>query len=176
MLHRCYPHYSALFLLRSFLFVSFFLLLPRTLPRYVCRPRTWQLATTASRLWRPHLHLRSHREDKHVRTLAIDKLMAPPANTPASQAPPQVTDYSVFDGDHALEKPTNKDDFIWSEQEEPHASRRKAILKKYSSKINKLYGYEPMTKYIAAGVVFLQLGTAYYLRDKAFTWEFWVIA
>jgi len=102
--------------------------------------------------------------------------MAPPANTPASQAPPQVTDYSVFDGDHALEKPTNKGDFIWSEQEEPHASRRKAILKKYSSKINKLYGYEPMTKYIAAGVVFLQLGTAYYLRDKAFTWEFWIIA
>ena len=49
-------------------------------------------------------------------------------------------------------------------------------MKKYSSKINKLYGYEPMTKYIAAGVVFLQLGTAYYLRDKAFTWEFWIIA
>jgi len=90
--------------------------------------------------------------------------------------PANPKDFSVFEGNHGMKVPKNENGFIWCKYDEPHGSRRKAILRKYGSKVNKLIGYEPLTKWIALCVVICQLGSAYYLRDKAFTLEFWVVA
>jgi sphingolipid delta-4 desaturase len=83
-------------------------------------------------------------------------------------------DYNVFGGDLKPAQ-TSKDDFIWSLTEEPHASRRKLILEKHPE-VKKLFGHEPLTKYIVAGLVALQLTAAYLLRDMTWTWQFWVTA
>eukprot|EP00331_Platyophrya_macrostoma_P003136 CAMPEP_0176414070 /NCGR_PEP_ID=MMETSP0127-20121128/5051_1 /TAXON_ID=938130 /ORGANISM="Platyophrya macrostoma, Strain WH" /LENGTH=350 /DNA_ID=CAMNT_0017793923 /DNA_START=57 /DNA_END=1109 /DNA_ORIENTATION=- len=48
-------------------------------------------------------------------------------------------------------------DFFWSQEEEPHAARTRAMLAKYGKEINKLMGPEPKTKYIATCVVLTQL-------------------
>lgn len=67
-------------------------------------------------------------------------------------------------------------DFYWTEEGEPHAIRRKEILKKYPQ-VTKLCGPEPLTKYIVFGVVSLQLATAYYLRNKDFfSWKFFLLS
>ena len=67
-------------------------------------------------------------------------------------------------------------DFYWTDTEEPHAQRRKEILKKYPH-VTKLCGPEPLTKYIVCGVVALQLSIAYYLRDKSFfSWRFFLLS
>ncbi|ORY88255.1 fatty acid desaturase-domain-containing protein [Leucosporidium creatinivorum] len=59
------------------------------------------------------------------------------------------------------------EDFLWMMTEEPHRTRRKAILKAHPE-IRKLMGYEPLTKYVVAFVTFLQLLTAYSLRNTPF--------
>jgi len=84
-------------------------------------------------------------------------------------------DMSVFGGDHGIEKPAVDGDFIWSMAEEPHLSRRKAIIKAHPE-IKKLYGHEWKTKYIVTGLVALQCFCAYQLRDMAWTWQFFVTA
>lgn len=48
--------------------------------------------------------------------------------------------------------------------EEPHRSRRQAILKAHPE-VAKLMGYEPLTRWVVLGVVLLQLATAYLLRS-----------
>lgn len=55
--------------------------------------------------------------------------------------------------------------FTWNDDEEPHAKRRKEILAKYPE-IKKLYGHDPTAKYVVLFLVTLQVGTAYYIRDK----------
>jgi len=68
--------------------------------------------------------------------------------------------------------PQNPSDFLWLMTEEPHRSRRQAILKAHPE-VTKLMGYEPLTKYVVAGVVSLQLGTMYLLRNThPLTWKF----
>ncbi|KAH3683868.1 hypothetical protein WICPIJ_005151 [Wickerhamomyces pijperi] len=67
-------------------------------------------------------------------------------------------------------------DFYWTEHGEPHAIRRKLILKKYPH-VTQLCGPEPLTKYIIFGVVSLQLAVAYHLRNVSFfTWEFFLLS
>ncbi|GAB1522281.1 sphingolipid delta-4 desaturase [Rhizoctonia solani] len=58
--------------------------------------------------------------------------------------------------------PQDPSDFLWLMTEEPHRSRRQAILKAHPE-VTKLMGYEPLTKYVVSGVVGLQIATAYYL-------------
>lgn len=58
-----------------------------------------------------------------------------------------------------LEQPHDGQDFLWLLTEEPHRSRRQAILKAHPE-IKTLMGREAMTKWIALGVVALQLLTA----------------
>ena len=71
----------------------------------------------------------------------------------------------------------SKDDFIWSEHGEPHAIRKRAILRKYGKKVTSLMGPSWKTKYVVTVVVAAQLAMAYLLRDMAWTrWEFWVCA
>jgi len=81
-------------------------------------------------------------------------------------------DYSVFGGSLAPVSEANND-FIWSLTEEPHATRRKLIKAKHPE-VTKLFGHEPLTKWVVLGLVSLQLFTAYLLRDMAWTWQFWV--
>lgn len=53
--------------------------------------------------------------------------------------------------------------YYWVSSKEPHAVRRKAILKAHPE-VKKLMGHEPKTKYLVSLVVLVQLGMAYYLR------------
>lgn len=55
-----------------------------------------------------------------------------------------------------LPQPQEQADFLWLLTEEPHRSRRQAILKAHPE-VRKLMGRESMTKWIASGVVMLQL-------------------
>ncbi|KAF2142303.1 uncharacterized protein K452DRAFT_286737 [Aplosporella prunicola CBS 121167] len=68
------------------------------------------------------------------------------------------------------------DDFYWTYTEEPHRTRRMAIIKAHPE-VTKLCGPEPMTKYVVAGVVALQVGCAWALRNSpVFSWPFWLTA
>lgn len=56
--------------------------------------------------------------------------------------------------------PLPDDDFLWALNEEPHRTRRLAILKAHPE-VKKLMGHEPLTKYVVMSVVLLQLGLAW---------------
>jgi sphingolipid delta-4 desaturase len=56
-----------------------------------------------------------------------------------------------------------EDRFFWTYTEEPHKSRRHAIIKAHPS-ILKLCGPEPLTKYLVLAVVTLQITLSYLLR------------
>jgi len=60
--------------------------------------------------------------------------------------------------------PQDPSDFLWIMTEEPHRSRRMAILKAHPE-VTKLMGHEPATKFVIVGVVFLQIFMAYALRN-----------
>ncbi len=74
---------------------------------------------------------------------------------------------------------TQPQDFLWMHTEEPHRSRRMAILKAHPE-VKKLMGYEPLTKYVSFGVTALQLSLAVYLSKYTslhpFSWRFLLIA
>jgi len=59
-----------------------------------------------------------------------------------------------------------RDDFHWSEQEEPHAERRMKILKKYPQ-IKKLFGVDPNFKFKVLGLVLLQFSMLLFMQDKS---------
>ncbi|KAL1872249.1 sphingolipid delta-4 desaturase [Paecilomyces lecythidis] len=64
------------------------------------------------------------------------------------------------------------DHFFWTYTEEPHRSRRQAIIKAHPE-VTKLCGYEPLTKYVVLGVVSLQVLCACLLRDTSMlNWKF----
>ena len=86
-----------------------------------------------------------------------------------------VSDYDVFHGDHALEPQVDLSDFIWSSTDEPHASRRKAMIKAHPE-LKELMGHEWRTKYIVVVVMALQLYLAYYLRNDTWSLKFWLIS
>ncbi|KAJ3731535.1 dihydroceramide delta(4)-desaturase [Lentinula guzmanii] len=65
--------------------------------------------------------------------------------------------------------PQDPSDFLWLMTEEPHRSRRMAIMKAHPEvHVTKLMGHEPLTKYIVLGVVSLQLIMAIILRHTQF--------
>lgn len=67
-------------------------------------------------------------------------------------------------------------DFYWSSSEEPHASRRKEILKAHPE-VKRLFGHDPNSKFVAFGVVLLQFLTAFTLTSVSPTnWKFIVAA
>ncbi|XXH03565.1 phosphatidylinositol-binding protein scs2 [Hypoxylon texense] len=67
-------------------------------------------------------------------------------------------------------------DFFWTYTEEPHRTRRLAIIKAHPE-VTKLCGPEPLTKYVVLGVVALQLLCAYALRAAPFfSAPFWLLA
>ncbi|OAT11316.1 sphingolipid delta-4 desaturase [Blastomyces gilchristii SLH14081] len=76
---------------------------------------------------------------------------------------------------HAPPPPSNssiEDKFFWTYTEEPHRSRRQAIIKAHPE-VTKLCGVEPLTKYVVLGVVSLQVACAYLLRNTpVLSWQF----
>ncbi|CAI0654860.1 unnamed protein product, partial [Colletotrichum noveboracense] len=72
--------------------------------------------------------------------------------------------------------PASKErDFFWTYTEEPHRTRRLAIIKAHPE-ITKLCGPEPLTKYVVAGVVAMQVFWAWYLSETSFwSWKFWAV-
>ncbi|KAH8697232.1 putative sphingolipid desaturase [Talaromyces proteolyticus] len=68
------------------------------------------------------------------------------------------------------------DHFFWTYTEEPHRSRRQAIIKAHPE-VTKLCGPEPLTKYLVFAVVSLQITCAYLLRDTPMlSWKFLLTA
>lgn len=55
-------------------------------------------------------------------------------------------------------------DFTWVETDEPHATRRKAILAKHPE-IKQLFGKEPLTMWVVFGIFCLQMFMAYHIRN-----------
>ncbi|EST05539.1 Fatty acid desaturase, type 1 [Kalmanozyma brasiliensis GHG001] len=74
---------------------------------------------------------------------------------------------------------TQSQDFLWMHTEEPHRSRRMAILKAHPE-VKRLMGYEPLTKYVSLAVLVLQLSLAVYLSKYTslhpFSWQFLLLA
>ena len=66
----------------------------------------------------------------------------------------------VFGAESTTAKAETKQDFLWSLNEEPHFSRRKAIMQKHPE-VKTLFGYAWETKWIVTFLVALQLGAAY---------------
>ena len=76
---------------------------------------------------------------------------------------------------------TTRDDFYWSDQKEPHISRRKAILKAHPE-IAKLYGISTRMKYTTTFWVIVQVAIALnisklfdYIEKPAYAWIAFVI-
>ncbi|GAA5878700.1 hypothetical protein JCM3774_000477 [Rhodotorula dairenensis] len=94
----------------------------------------------------------------------VDDVASPPQPRGLEWAPREV------------QPPLDGSDFLWSLTEEPHRSRRKAILKAHPE-ITKLMGHEPLTKWVVLFVTLVQFSTAYYLRNTPFwSWKFWILA
>ncbi|KAF8804598.1 dihydroceramide delta(4)-desaturase [Phlegmacium glaucopus] len=62
--------------------------------------------------------------------------------------------------------PQDPKDFLWSMTEEPHRTRRMAIMKAHPE-VTKLMGHEPLTKYVVLFVVLLQISLAIFLRQTS---------
>ncbi|CAI6338617.1 unnamed protein product [Periconia digitata] len=70
----------------------------------------------------------------------------------------------------------DQDSFFWTYTEEPHRTRRMAIIKAHPE-VTKLCGPESLTKYVVTFVVALQVLCAYLLRDSAvLSWPFFLTA
>ncbi|KAK4158567.1 dihydroceramide delta(4)-desaturase [Chaetomidium leptoderma] len=88
--------------------------------------------------------------------------------------PPTVTMSYAPAAEAELEDPKYRD-FFWTYTEEPHRTRRLAIIKAHPE-VTKLCGPEPLTKFVVAGVVALQLLLAHLLRNTSFwSWKFWAV-
>lgn len=67
-------------------------------------------------------------------------------------------------------------DFFWSYTEEPHRTRRQAIMKAHPD-VGKLCGHEPLTKYLVLAVIAVQLVAAISLRNvPVLSWRFMLTA
>ncbi|CAH7687508.1 fatty acid desaturase-domain-containing protein [Phakopsora pachyrhizi] len=78
--------------------------------------------------------------------------------------------------------PKDPNDWLWLMTEEPHRSRRRAILADHPE-ITKLMGHTPTTKWLTLAVVSLQIGLAYYFgklsesgQMSAWSWRFFLTA
>lgn len=71
---------------------------------------------------------------------------------------------------------STEDKFFWTYTEEPHRTRRQAVIKAHKE-VLQLCGPEPLTIPLVAGVVSLQILTAYLLQDTPIiSWTFFLTA
>ncbi|KXX77046.1 Dihydroceramide delta(4)-desaturase [Madurella mycetomatis] len=97
-------------------------------------------------------------------------------STPATANGPSKRKDVAVNGPAAAVDDAKYRDFFWTYTEEPHRTRRLAIIKAHPE-VTKLCGPEPLTKYVVAGVVGLQILLAHLLRDTPFwSWKFWAVA
>ncbi|KOS23268.1 Dihydroceramide delta(4)-desaturase [Escovopsis weberi] len=95
--------------------------------------------------------------------------------------PASSTAVEVNGGPHPAEAVDQKaslanDKFFWTYTEEPHRTRRLAIIQAHPE-ITKLCGPEPLTKYVVLAVVALQATLAYLLSSTPFwSFKFWAVA
>ena len=69
-----------------------------------------------------------------------------------------------------------EDRFFWTYTEEPHRTRRQAVIKAHKN-VLQLCGPEPLTKYVVLMVVALQFMCAYNLKESPImSWPFWLTA
>src|ERR1041384_1961280 len=69
-----------------------------------------------------------------------------------------------------------EDKFFWTYTEEPHRTRRQAIIKAHKD-ILQLCGPEPLTKYVVVSVGSLQIFCAWLLKDTPIlSWPFFLTA
>ncbi|PWN21182.1 hypothetical protein BCV69DRAFT_282676 [Microstroma glucosiphilum] len=80
--------------------------------------------------------------------------------SPASLAHPTLDGTPWLPKVLAQDPSQDQNDFLWLLTEEPHRSRRQAIMKAHPE-VKTLMGREPLTKWISLGVVLVQLATAY---------------
>ena len=74
------------------------------------------------------------------------------------------------------DEPSNYDHFLWTYTEEPHRTRRQAIIRAHPE-VTKLCGPEPLTKYLVLLVVVLQTFCAYLLSSTPIlSWRFFMTA
>src|ERR1700744_1131028 len=66
---------------------------------------------------------------------------------------------------------TKKTDFVYSQESEPHRIRTKKILKQFPH-LRNLIGKNPKTIWAIVGIVALQVGLAWVLRDQSWWWVF----
>lgn len=92
------------------------------------------------------------------------KQVSPPGRTPRRVFAP--TEGENPDLNAHTKPPMDTNDFLWVMTEEPHRSRRMAIMKAHPE-VTKLMGHEPLTKWVVLGVVTLQIATALYLRNTS---------
>lgn len=96
-----------------------------------------------------------------VHVSAREKITQPAAVGRASTGPAAKQDQS-----------SNDDEFLWTYTEEPHRTRRQAIIKAHPE-VTKLCGPEPLTKYLVVLVVLLQTFCAYLLSSTPIlSWKF----
>ena len=82
-----------------------------------------------------------------------------------TEASADVQETTTTAKNHKYHEPTQRDDFYWRTDDEPHATRRKLILQKYPE-IKQLYGHCTQLKYKIALNVIIQLSLAYYFRHQ----------
>ncbi|KAI1494973.1 sphingolipid delta-4 desaturase like protein [Biscogniauxia mediterranea] len=117
--------------------------------------------------------------------------MAPPSSASTVTSVPKSVDDKTIRVNAKAEKSISADahselkrdpiekkykDFFWTYTEEPHRTRRLAIIKAHPE-VTKLCGPEPLTKYVVLLVVSIQILCAYVLRSTPFfSWSFWGLA
>lgn len=85
---------------------------------------------------------------------------------------------SAVPSQHSTGTTGSNPDFYWTYQEEPHRSRRRAIIAAHPE-VTKLCGPEPLTKWVVLGVVATQFTVATLLtvyNVSFFSWKFWLAA
>lgn len=82
-------------------------------------------------------------------------------STPAIEKVPSQDAYSTIEPDLL-----NRNDFVWTNKEEPHLRRKYEMLKKYPQ-IEKLFGYDPETKWQCIFFVLLHFLICYLVKDRS---------
>ena len=72
----------------------------------------------------------------------------------------------IITGDHGIPMDVDLHDFIWTSTDEPHASRRKALIRAHPE-LTKLMGHEWKLKWYMLGLMAIQLYLAYFFREEA---------
>lgn len=77
---------------------------------------------------------------------------------------------------HSAHRVGELQDFLWSLEDEPHASRRKAMIADHGKELNPLFGPEWRTKWIVLALWTVHLSLAFALGGEAGSWRFYLVA